>query len=133
MGIRVERTRAGKTWTEARYWAFIRSALRGAWAKYPVKHGVKKAVRRETGRGNSHRYEYPCRTCEEWFPDKEVQVDHIRPAGSLRSYNDLPRFVENLFCEEDNLQVLCKPCHQIKTNEEREEKNVKRKQKEKDK
>jgi 5-methylcytosine-specific restriction endonuclease McrA len=37
----------------------------------------------------------------------------------LKTYNDLPAFVKNLFCEEDNLQVLCKPCHDVKTKEER--------------
>jgi len=53
--------------------------------------------------------------------DKEVQVDHIIPAGTLRKYDDLPQFVKNMFCEADGLQVLCKPCHQLKTNAEREQ------------
>ena len=30
------------TWTEARFWSFIRSALRYAWNKYPVKFEVLK-------------------------------------------------------------------------------------------
>jgi hypothetical protein len=51
--------------------------------------------------------------------DKEVSVDHIIPAGSLRSFSDLPQFVEILFCEADNLQVLCHACHGRKTLNER--------------
>jgi hypothetical protein len=27
-----------------------------------------------------------------------------------------------LFCEADGFQLLCKPCHQLKTNEERRKK-----------
>jgi 5-methylcytosine-specific restriction endonuclease McrA len=74
---------------------------------------------RKTVKGKKHFYEYNCVACNDWFPDKEVQVDHIIPAGSLKSYEDLPRFCENLFCESKNLQIMCKPCHQVKTNEER--------------
>ena len=114
----VPRTRAGGTWTEARYWSFIRSALRGAWGRYPVKHQVKLA-NRKTVKGKKHRFEYNCVHCNGWFQDKDTQVDHIIGAGSLKRYEDLPGFVERLFCESKNLQVLCKPCHQIKTNHER--------------
>lgn len=130
MGKRVPRTRAGGKWTEARYWSFIRSALRRASVSYPVKHELKMRVRREV-KGKQHKFEYPCNTCGKWFPDKNIDVDHIKPAGSLKSYSDLAGFVERLFCEEDNLQILCKPCHQEKTNQERED--GKRKQKEADK
>lgn len=48
---------------------------------------------------------------------KEVQIDHIEPAGSLKGFDDLPGFVERLFCEVDGLQVLCKDgCHNKKTH-----------------
>ena len=55
----------------------------------------------------------------ELFTNKEVEVDHIVPAGSLKTFDDLPEFVERMFCEADGFQVLCKPCHQLKTNAER--------------
>ena len=29
-------------WTEARFWTFVRSALRSAWNRYPVKFEVLK-------------------------------------------------------------------------------------------
>jgi 5-methylcytosine-specific restriction endonuclease McrA len=54
--------------------------------------------------------------------EKNINVDHICPAGSLKSAQDLPGFVERLFCEIDNLQILCSSCHDKKTKEEREEK-----------
>lgn len=118
---RVAKNRAGGKWSEARYFAFIRSALRRASSKWPVKFDVKNKARRAKplhGKGR-HRFEYQCAECKKWWQDKETAVDHITPAGTLRCYEDLPRFVETLFCEEDNLQVLCHGCHGLKTDRER--------------
>lgn len=112
------RTRAGGTWTEARYFQFIRSALRQAYSRYPVRFQAKKAVER-TVTGSRHKYEYTCAECKGWFQGKDCQVDHIEPAGSLNKYSDIGGFCKRLFCEVDGMQVLCKPCHQLKTNEER--------------
>ena len=114
----VPRTRAGNTWTEARYWQFIRSALRQAYSRYPVKFQVKKEAER-TVEGCRHKYEYKCAECSGWFTNKEIQVDHIEPAGKLSSYEDIAGFAERLFCEADGMQVLCLECHQSKTNAER--------------
>jgi 5-methylcytosine-specific restriction endonuclease McrA len=52
-------------------------------------------------------------------------VDHICPAGSLNSAQDLPDFIERLFCEVDNLQVLCETCHNAKTKLEKDAKGTK--------
>lgn len=113
---------AGNTWTKARYFAFIRSALRRAWQKYPVKWQVLGAsASPNDGRFDSRTKKmYQCNVCKNWFKAKDVQVDHIKPAGTLKEYKDLPEFVSTLFCEEDNLQVICKECHDAKTKEERE-------------
>lgn len=106
-------------WTTARFWTFIRSALRQAWNKYPVKYQalkqaeVGKQVNQKTGRLAKH---YRCNICQQHFPAKEVQVDHIVDVGTLKDYPDLPVFVDRLFCGVEDLQVVCKPCHQSKTN-----------------
>ena len=114
----VPRTRAGNTCTEARYWQFIRSALRQAYSRYPVKFQVKKDAER-TVEGCRHKYEYQCAECSGWFTNKEIQVDHIEPAGKLSSYADIAGFAKRLFCEAEGMQVLCLECHQSKTNAER--------------
>lgn len=112
MGRRVERTHAGKTWTKSRYFSYIRSCLRRSWSRYPVRFQVlAKASRPYKGEDKRRKKEYQCKICNKWFMQKEVEVDHITPCGSLKEYDDLPRFVATLFCEEDNLRVLCKPCH----------------------
>ena len=112
MGRRVERTRNGGTWTEARYFSFIRSALRSAFQKWGPKHEAKKLAKRGYN-------QYECAHCGEIYGNKDTEVDHIEPAGSLKAFEDLPAFVERMFCEVDGFQVLCKACHQVKTNEER--------------
>jgi len=118
MGKRVPRTHAGGTWTKSQYFSFIRGALRKAATRYPVKHQVLDSVKKLV-KGKRHRFEYPCAACGDWFKRADVEVDHIKPAGSLKDYDDLPAFTRTLFCEEDNLQVLCKPCHNDKTQRER--------------
>lgn len=121
---RVPRTHGGGTWTESQYFGFIRGVLRKGASRYPVKFQVKEKARRikPAGTPGRHRFEYQCASCLNWFQDKDVEVDHIVSAGSLKTYADIPGFVERLFCEEDNLQLLCKGCHREKTNEERKKK-----------
>ena len=112
MGRRVERTRNSGTWTEARYFSFIRSALRSAFQRWGPKHEAKKLAKRGYN-------QYECAHCGEIYGNKDTEVDHIEPAGSLKAYEDLPSFVERMFCEVEGFQVLCKACHQVKTNAER--------------
>lgn len=111
----VKKTRCGETWTESRYWSFIRSALRRAWTRYPVRYQVLQDARRPySGSDKRTKWEYQCNICKKWFKTKDVEVDHIEPAGTLLKYSDLGGFCKRLFCEQDNLQVLCKPCHRSK-------------------
>lgn len=49
----------------------------------------------------------------------KVEKDHIVPCGSLKSYEDLPGFVERLFAPVTGYRILCKPCHKIITKEAR--------------
>lgn len=109
------KTRAGNLWTEARYWGFIRSGLRGISKRWPPRSQALKDSRRAyIGENPRQKYEYQCAGCLHWFPAKLVQVDHVIPCGELRAYSDLPQFVERLFCESDNLRVLCHACHALR-------------------
>ena len=109
MGRRVAKTRGGGRYTEAGYFGFIRSGLRQKSMRWPPKYDVmNKAKRPYTGPDKRRKFEYLCNGCKQWCAGKEVAVDHIKECGSLKSYDDLAQFVETLFCEEDNLQVLCK-------------------------
>jgi 5-methylcytosine-specific restriction endonuclease McrA len=114
------KTRNAGTMTESAFWSFIRSSLRqkSRWWK-PISQAKAKAKRSYKGPLKRQKFEYQCNQCKNWFPDKEINVDHIIPAGTLRSAKDLPGFVERLFCEIDNLQVLCNVCHTKKTQDEK--------------
>lgn len=105
-------------WTRARYWSFIRSALRKAFTRYPPRFECLSAASRPyTGTDKRKKKEYQCAECKEWFVQKNVQVDHIEPCGSLRTYRDLAGFVKRLFCHVDGLRVLCIECHKKITQE----------------
>jgi 5-methylcytosine-specific restriction endonuclease McrA len=85
--------------------------------KWAPRKNVLRAARRESQSENKRlKWEFQCKECRKWFPQKNVEVDHTIPAGSLRSFGDLAGFVERLLCEEENLVVLCEWCHQAKTN-----------------
>lgn len=109
-----------KAWTTSRFWSFIRSALRRAWMRWPPKYEVMRlASRPYTGTDKRTKKEYQCKKCKEWFKTSQVEVDHVVPAGTLRDYDDLPKFVERLFVGVDKLRVLCKPCHKKITAKEK--------------
>jgi 5-methylcytosine-specific restriction endonuclease McrA len=121
---RVPKTRNGGTMTESAFWSFIRSALRqkSRWWK-PISECKANARRPYKGPSKRQKFEYKCTCCGDWFPEKLVNVDHIIPAGSLNCKEDLPGFVERLFCEQENLQVLCEACHNVKTKKDKDERD----------
>ena len=114
--VKTPKVRNAGTMTESAFWSFIRSALRqkSRWWK-PITECKLKAKRAYKGPNKRQKFEYKCASCQNWFAEKNINVDHISPAGSLNCAQDLPGFVERLFCEQDNLQVLCTACHDVKT------------------
>lgn len=116
-------TRADGTWSEAKYNSFIRSQLRKGWMKWPPKNNLLREARVERG-------VYKCECCGELTPAtvkvpavttgrlkkiKGVNVDHIVPATPLTGVYDWDIFAHNLYCERDNLWVICHKCHDYKT------------------
>lgn len=117
------KTRCMGTWTESKYINFIKNILRQGSRKWaPIHEAVKRA--------NVRRGFYLCNGCKEEVPTtikvgnkryKNVLVDHIKPIIDPDiGFTNFHDFAENLFCELDNLQVLCKECHDKKTKEENE-------------
>jgi len=65
---------------------------------------------------------YQCVACEDAFKATEIQVDHIEPIvpeGIKQCDMTIDEYVARLFCDVSNLQILCKECHKLKTQEER--------------
>lgn len=127
MARRVERTRNGGQWTEARYRQFINTALRRASMRWNPITSKRKKARVERGK-------YLCASCNQVVPNSvkddkgkrinNVYVDHIIPVVDPKEgFVNWDTLISRLFCEEDNLQVLCRSCHLQKTSEEKEERN----------
>lgn len=115
-----EKPFASGTMTAASFWSFIRSGLRQKSRRWKPIYDCLAAARRANQSDNKRlKYEFQCAICKTWRQQKLVSVDHIKPVGSLRCADDLPSFVSNLFCEVDNLQVLCDTCHMKKTEEDK--------------
>ena len=115
--------RNGNEWTEARFKSFVTSALRAASRRWPVKYlALKQALigrktNKKTGKLAQH---FKCNACNEAFVAADVQVDHISPVvDPAKGFISWDIYVDRLFCEIDNMQVLCVPCHKIKSATEK--------------
>jgi len=118
--VKAPKTRNNNTWTEAKYRGFIRSALRRTSMRWGPINSVKKKAWVERGK-------YLCAGCKQVVSltlngKKNVFVDHKVPVvDTEEGFQGWDVFIERLFCEESNLEVLCKSCHDTKSAEEREE------------
>jgi len=111
-------------WTEARYRSFVTSTLRAGSRKWPPKYETlnaaktEKKINKATGRLAQH---YLCAMCEQEYTQKNVQVDHIKPVvDPKKGFVSWDTYIDRMFCEGKNLQVLCKVCHVEKTKLEKE-------------
>ena len=112
---------ANGLWTTPRFYSFVRSALRRAFTRWPPNYAARKDARQPySGPNKRQQWQFKCALCGGWWMQKETQIDHKIECGSLRAFSDLSGFVERLFCEKDGLQVVCKKCHQEKTNLQRQ-------------
>lgn len=120
------------TWTEGRKRAFITSVLRGGSRRWPPKYETLNAAyvgvryNEKTKRNGKH---YLCAKCQGEFPSAQVQIDHTVPVTDPAiGFISWDVFIDRLYCSKENLMVLCKDCHKIKTKEENKERtNVRKK------
>lgn len=111
-------------WSTSKWWSFLRSKLRSGFTRWPPKFEVLADARRKyVGSKKNQKWEFQCNVCKKWVMQKEIEVDHLIPCGPLKSFEDIPGFVERLYCSKDKLQAICKPCHKAKNKEERSKKS----------
>jgi 5-methylcytosine-specific restriction endonuclease McrA len=120
--VKPPKTRNNGQWTEAKYRGFVRSALRTAWMKWPPNQATKKNARVARGLYTCEGYQRSPHTVQNSIKidgkrRNNIFTDHIVPVGSHVDWNAT---VEGMFAEADNLQLLCKACHDLKTKHERE-------------
>lgn len=97
----------------ARIKKFLIPILRKSWLRWTARQNVIKAARVERG-------SYKCNICKQiGFKRQQLHVDHINPVVSVEDgFQSLDEFVSRLYVEEHELQVICEPCHYIKTQTE---------------
>lgn len=110
--------RCSGTMTESQFLSWIRSALRSKSLRWkPRTDALELARRPYIGPNKRQKYEYQCAICKEWFKAADVVVDHYpKAAGSILSIADIGEFCNNLYCEVDNLRVLCEYDHDLWTH-----------------
>lgn len=117
-----EKVRCNNQWTQARFNSFIKNNLRNATRKWqPISDCLKKA---RTRRGF-----YLCNGCKEEVPAsaiidgkriKNIAVDHIDPIiDPAVGFTTWDECIDRMFCEQDNLQILCYTCHKEKSDKEK--------------
>lgn len=115
----------GGLWTEGRFNSFVTSILRSGSRRWGPKYQTlndsktEKKTNPKTGRVAQH---FMCAACGKDFPQREVQIDHIIPIGFDKTWDE---FINGLYCESDNLQVVCIQCHKKKTLTENKNKKKK--------
>lgn len=112
------------SWTEARFHSFVKSVLRAGSRKWPPKYQcindayVGTKINPKSGRRCKF---YKCACCNEEFPLAMIEVDHINPIVPITGFTTWDEVINNLFCEKEDLQAVCKDCHKIKTKAETQE------------
>ncbi|UPW35928.1 putative HNH endonuclease [Pseudomonas phage EM] len=114
--------------TEAAFLSWVRGGIRRyLWSKNPVKLEFAKARRIKIANTNEKSklrnpfvWGYVCEQCGKETPQSNVEIDHKTGEFSLKRVEDIQSFVEGVvFVRMEDLAVLCKPCHEIKTYAER--------------
>lgn len=112
-----------KAWkTKAEFFTWLRSGLRkSVWQFYPPKLEYKneqcgKPPEGYTGRAKSGAL---CALTGEWVGKSKLEVDHLVGNASLREWEDVLPFILHLCCEKENMQLVDRDAHRIKSYAER--------------
>lgn len=110
--------RAKRNTEEFNYISHCIKRIRGNWNHTPVPILAKELARLPDGK-------YECSKCRQGFIEKDTQVDHIEPVISVvDGFISIDVYAQRMFCPVENLTILCKPCHKIKTKLEQEQRKT---------
>lgn len=109
----------------------IMSAIRRAFVKSPAaKEAMKAAIcPHKKGPKGGKRFccagcrPDSCKICTLNLTEGAVEKDHVEPIvpiGTLSKDMSWDKIVSRTFVEASGIQILCKPCHKIKSKEENE-------------
>ena len=81
--------------------ATLRSGLRRLWLRSTTRNNKIRDARVAPGL-------YMCGICNKYVKLNETNVHHLNGIGE---YETLGEYVDYLFCDQEELIVLCKDCH----------------------
>ena len=104
--------------TKAALFTYIRGGLRRAmWEKYPIKFEFKKEqlTKPPLGYTGKARSGTECALTNVWTGNSKLEVDHIEGNASCNDWGDILPFVQHLLTTKDNMQLVDKEAHKIKS------------------
>jgi 5-methylcytosine-specific restriction endonuclease McrA len=113
----------------------ILGALRRLFRRWPAYIAIKNENKKEyfvkskTGKP-MRRVGYVCNYCGTLANNKDCAVDHVLPCVCPNEgFVNYELYIKRLFCDKDNLQILCKSCHDLKSKEENKQRRMTREKK----
>lgn len=108
---------------ESQYLTWLRGQFRKIWMDFIPKNeflteSCKPVSNDEKALHGLHKQTKTagkCVFCKKIFGKSKLQIDHKIPAGSMLCYGEAPAYLMRLLCSKQNMQLTCKPCHDIKT------------------
>lgn len=111
--------------SEAAWLSYVRGGVRrGLWNRYgPKLEFLKSRLEYRDNPNPRSKKRFPkikmgqCEECKGWFSQKDLEVDHVAGHNSLKSPEEIGRFVQALLweCSPEDYSLLCKPCHKNKS------------------
>ena len=110
--------------TEAQYWNWVRGALRRLWADYPLrkvwkKNSLRPLTQEEKASGKFHpstKNVGDCVFCKEVMAGSKLECDHIVESEGCTDRRTAEKFLWHCGGQTStNFQLVCKPCHKIKS------------------
>lgn len=101
----------------------IKGALRRVFSRSDLRRAVLEAtvvVYSDATRARVKRWSR-CEVCAQLVPTYLIEVDHKLPIiGLSETLEDLTwdQVVDRIWCERENLQGICEPCHKQKSKDE---------------
>ena len=128
--LRNARNKSGVLLPDSESLSAVIGALKRSFSRSPMIREFLSKYRREEEwfkkdgtKAKKPKVLYRCFQCQQEFNSNSIQVDHIEPVIPVNipaKHLSMNILVDRLFCEESNLQILCKEHHKEKSKLENE-------------
>lgn len=107
--------------SEKKMCSMLRSNIRQTWMMSPLRLLKLETTRIADMDDNTRtKWLWECECCRGKFKGTDVQTDHISGEHQFKQLSDLESYAKSILdVTLDDLQILCKECHEVKTYAER--------------